>query len=126
VTRRLLVVDDEPDIREVAATALGLLGGYEVRTAGSGADALDALRDEVPDAVLLDVQMPGMDGPTTLAAIRGDADAAMAGVPVIVFTANAPARTREQVESLGVAGIVAKPFDPVTLGDEVARLLGWA
>ena len=123
MTRRILLVDDEDDIREVAATSLELLGGYEVRTAASGHEALEILRGETPDAIVLDVMMPGMDGPTLLQALRDDATTA--AIPVVFLTAKVQARDVEQFNHLGVAGFITKPFDPTTIPAELASVLGW-
>jgi CheY-like chemotaxis protein len=122
--RRILLVDDEDDIREVAQLSLEMVGGYEVLTAGSGAEALRRAEAEGPDAILLDVMMPGMDGPTTFQSLR--ANPATAGIPVILLTAKVQAADRKRFEDLGVAGVLSKPFDPMLLAGEVASVLGWS
>jgi PAS domain S-box-containing protein len=121
--RRLLVVDDDPDIGDVARLALEQLGPYTVVTATSGVEALRLGRQQRPDAILLDVMMPELDGPATLARLR--ADDVLAGVPVLFLTAKAQASERERLERLPVSGMIAKPFDPLTLAADVGRLLGW-
>ena len=122
--KRILVVDDEPDIREVARLSLEAVGGHEVITAASGADAVTTAAAERPDAILLDVMMPGLDGPATLERLRSQE--ATADIPVIMLTAKVQAADRRHLERLGVAGVLAKPFDPMTLAADVDAALGWA
>ncbi len=123
MTKRVLLVDDEDDIREVASVSLSLLGGYTVTTVGSGAEAVEAAAADPPDAIVLDVMMPGMDGPATLLALR--AQPSTAAVPIVFLTAKVQATDRERLEGLGAAGVVTKPFDPTTLSAEIAAVLGW-
>jgi CheY-like chemotaxis protein len=118
---RILYVDDEDDIREVATLALELDSGLTVRTCASGAEALDAAAAWQPDLILLDVMMPHMDGPTTLARLRDIP--ATASIPVVFITARTQAGEVEQFKSLGALGVLAKPFDPMTLGDAVRAYL---
>jgi len=122
-TRRVLVVDDDDSIREVAQMALEIVGGWQVFAAGSGTEALRRARAELPDAVLLDVMMPGMDGPTTFSQLH--ADPATCDIPVIFLTAKVQAGDRRAWTHLEIAGVIAKPFDPMTLAGEVSELLGW-
>jgi CheY-like chemotaxis protein/anti-sigma regulatory factor (Ser/Thr protein kinase) len=122
-SRRLLVIDDDPDIGDVARLALEQLGPYTVVTARSGPDGVRLAREQRPDAILLDVMMPEVDGPATLALLR--ADDALAGVPILFLTAKAQAWERDRLEQLDASGMIAKPFDPLTLAGDVAKLLGW-
>lgn len=122
--RRVLVVDDETDIRTVASIALGRVGGMDVTTAASGAEALALAVASPPDAIVLDVMMPGMDGPSTFEALRREP--ATAGVPVVFLTAKTQASDRERLVAQGAEGVLAKPFDPMTLANELAAVLGWA
>ncbi|HLZ29696.1 MAG TPA: response regulator [Chloroflexota bacterium] len=122
--RRILIVDDEDDIREVAQVSLELIGGYEVLTASSGRDGLAQARGSQPDAILLDVMMPEMDGPTTLRELR--ADPATCDIPVVFLTANTQAAQRLELGQLGAAGILSKPFDPLKLASDVAAVLHWS
>lgn len=120
--QKILLVEDEPDIRAVAQLALEAVGGFTVRLCESGETALAALAEFDPDLVLLDVMMPGMDGPATLAALRalpvgGD-------VPMIFMTAKVQPAEIEGYRRLGAIGVVAKPFDPMTLADKLRGL--WA
>jgi CheY-like chemotaxis protein len=118
------VVDDDPLLREVAQAALQLVGGWQVSTAQSGPQAQLQALAEHPDAILLDVMMPGVDGPSTVAALR--ADPATRDIPVIFLTAKMPSEDLEEWRSLRLAGVIPKPFDPMTLASDMAALLGWA
>lgn len=125
MSRRLLLVDDDADIREVARLSLERIGGWAVVDAES-ADAaeLRVAADGPFDVVLLDVMMPGADGPATLRRLR---DGPLGtDIPVIFLTAKVQRGDRERLEALGAAGVIAKPFDPVALPDEVAQILGAA
>jgi CheY-like chemotaxis protein len=122
-TKRILVVDDEADIREVAQLALEAVGGFGVTLASCGREALELARAEAPDAILLDVMMPDLDGPSTVALLRQDA--ATRDIPVVLLTAKVQAADRRRLEALGVAAVMAKPFDPMTLASDVAATLGW-
>jgi CheY-like chemotaxis protein len=122
----VLYVDDEPDIREVASIALELDGQAKVRTVGSGGEALDALGkpDYRPDVIMLDVMMPAMDGPATLAEIRKRPE--LAEVPVVFITARAQAHEQARFLSLGAVGVITKPFDPMTLPIELRAIMARA
>lgn len=117
----LLYVDDEADIREVAVMSLELDGSFEVRDAPSGRAALALLDGWTPDVILLDVMMPEMDGPATLAQIRSRA--ALSRTPVIFITARAQAQDKARLMGLGAAGVITKPFDPMTLAQDVRAIL---
>ena len=121
--KRVLVIDDEDDIREIAQDSLELLGGYQVLTANSGTQGLADARAQQPDAILLDMMMPGMDGSATFQKLQDDA--ATQGIPVIFLTAKVQTSDRLQFAKLGVAGAIAKPFDPMGLASQVAQILGW-
>ena len=121
--RHLLLVEDEDAIREVAVVALERVGGWRVTAAADGQLALGLARTDPPDAILLDVMMPGLDGPATLAALRREA--VLAGVPVIFLTAKVQATERRRLIGLGAAGVIAKPFDPMELSREITNLLGF-
>ena len=108
-----LTVDDEPDIREIVDLALALDPIFVVRHCPSGRDAVKAAVEWRPDVILLDVMMPIMDGPTTLAQLRADRRTAM--IPVIFMTARAQMHERQRFKSLGAVGVIAKPFDPMQL-----------
>ena len=121
--RRVLLVDDEPDVRAVARLCLERVGGWEVVEATSGAEAVVAAQDGGFDAVLLDVMMPGLDGPGTF--LRLQADARTADLPVVLLTARVERPDRERWLELGIRGVLAKPFDPMRLSADIADLLGW-
>jgi len=114
---RILHVDDEPDIREVVELSLALNPDFEVRSCGSGTEAVAIAAEWSPFIILLDVMMPGMDGPTTLAQLRGNPRTA--DIPVLFMTARAQAREVERFISLGAQGVISKPFDPMTLAFQV-------
>jgi len=117
---RLLLVEDDPDIQEIARLALELVGGFTLTVCSSGREALAAAPASGAQMVLLDVMMPGMDGPETLEALkRLDA---MAGVPVAFMTAKVQPAEVARFLSLGAVGVIAKPFDPMTLADRVRAL----
>lgn len=121
MTTRLLYVDDEEDIREVALLALELEPGFEVRACASGEEALALAPAWRPELILLDVMMPRMDGPTTLARLRETPE--LAATPVVFITARTQAAERERLLATGAAGIIAKPFDPMALANLVRRYL---
>ena len=118
---KILVVDDDPDIRRIAALALERLGGFRVTLASSGAEALQAVSDEPPDVVLLDVSMPGADGPATLSALRSNP--ATCKLPVIFFTATSSQAETDRLRSLGAVGVVPKPFDFADLPRRVRGIM---
>ncbi|MET3810110.1 response regulator [Arthrobacter sp. UYEF3] len=121
--RRILLIDDDQGIREVARAVLEMVGGYDVETAASGLEGLERARTSPPDAIVLDVMMPGLDGPETFALLQQHRETS--GVPVILLTAKTQAADRSRFASLGVAGMLAKPFDPMALCDQIAGILGW-
>ncbi|MBC8195943.1 MAG: response regulator [Acidimicrobiia bacterium] len=122
-SRRILIVDDEADIREVTRLSLEATMGWEVVTAGSGAEGLALAVQELPDAILLDMMMPVMGGEAVLARLKEDD--ALADVPVILFTAKVHPSDRSRYDGLGSAGLIVKPYDPLTLGGQVVEILGW-
>jgi len=110
---RILYVEDDQDIQDVVRFALETLGGMTVELASSGHEALDKVKAFRPDLILLDVMMPGMDGPSTLEALRGLPECAK--TPVVFITAKAQGRELERLAAMDVAGVLTKPFDPVQL-----------
>ena len=117
----LLLIDDEPDIRAIAKMALERIGGHTVTAAGSAGEAVAAATAERPDVVLLDVMMPDVDGPATLARLR---PVLGQDVPVIFLTAKAAAVDIDRLKALGAVGVIAKPFDPLNLSGEVGAIIG--
>lgn len=123
--RRILVVDDDDSIREIATVTLDVVAGWDVLTASSGTEALKHAGAGQPEAILLDVMMPGLDGPGTVEQLQ--ADESTRHIPVILLTAKVQPSERERFAGLpGVYGVIAKPFDPMMLADEMSQLLGWS
>jgi CheY-like chemotaxis protein len=120
---RVLIIDDEDDIREVAALSLETVAGWQVMTANSGAQGLARAIEHQPDAILLDVMMPGMDGPTTFRELRKNP--ATQKIPVLLLTAKVQSTDQRRFADLGVEAILLKPFDPLTLSSQIAGALGW-
>lgn len=117
---RILYVEDEPDIQAVARMALEMVGGFEVKVCSSGEEALREAEHFAPDMILLDVMMPGMDGPSTLEALRRNPS--LADTPVAFMTAKVQPAEVAHYKSLGARGVIAKPFDPMTLAGQVREL----
>lgn len=122
-TKLILLIDDEADLREVAQLSLEMVGGWQVIEGSSGSEGLIKAEAEQPDAILLDLMMPGMDGFTTFQRLK--ANNATKQIPVIFLTAKVNSDDRSQFASLGVSGVIAKPFDPMSLAKQVAETLGW-
>ena len=122
--KHILLVDDEDDIREVAGITLEAVGGWRVSTASSGGEGIAKALAERPDAILLDVMMPGIDGPTTFGRLQ--AEPSTRGIPVILLTAKAQGADLRRFVKLGVAGVLTKPFDPMSLPERVAEVLAGA
>lgn len=118
--RRILLVEDEPDIQAIAGLALRAVGGFEVEVCGTGAEALEAFPTFAPDLVLMDVMMPGMSGMEAFERLRKLPGGAT--VPVVFMTARVQTGEVDQIKSLGAAGVIPKPFDPMTLADQVKAL----
>lgn len=118
--RKLLYVEDEADIRAVAQLALEAVGGFTVELCSSGEEALRRAPAFQPDLILLDVMMPGMDGPTTLQALR--AVPALAATPAVFMTAKVQPAEIAHFKSLGALDVIAKPFDPMTLSETVRQI----
>jgi CheY-like chemotaxis protein len=123
VIHRILIIDDEDDIREVAAMSLESVAGWEVIMASSGAQGLVRAAEYLPDAILLDVMMPGMDGPTTFRELRKNPRTAR--IPVLLLTAKVQSTDQRRFADLGVEAVLFKPFDPMTLSAEISTVLGW-
>ena len=120
--RTVLLVDDEEDIRAVGQIALEDVGGLVPLLAGTSDEAVALANSGRPDLILLDVMMPGTDGPGTLARLR--AAPATASIPIIFLTAKVQKADVQRLLALGAAGVIAKPFDPMTLVDEARKILG--
>jgi two-component system, OmpR family, response regulator len=118
---KILIVDDEDDIRQIASLSLTRLGGMEVEEASSGTEAVTRAGETAPDLILLDVMMPAMDGPATFAALR--ANPRTAGIPVVFLTAASGTEEVARLKALGAAQVVTKPFDPIELPGLVRSVL---
>jgi CheY-like chemotaxis protein len=121
--RRILIIDDEDDIREVAALSLEATAGWHILTASSGVAGIEIAAAELPDAILMDVMMPGVDGPTTFGNMQQNP--AIAHIPVLLLTAKVQGVDQRRFAGLGLAGILFKPFDPLTLAQQISDALGW-
>lgn len=122
MTKRILIIDDEPDIREATQLCLEIAKGWEVLTAASSQEGLEKAALEQPDAVLLDVMMPDIDGIATFERMR--ADPVTQHIPVILLTAKAQPADYRQYVQMNVSAIITKPYDPLTLADQIAEILG--
>jgi len=118
--KKVMLVDDEPDIRAIAKLCLEGLGRWQVVTAATAAEALTLAADQQPDVILLDVMMPDTTGPALFAAFRERPKTA--GIPIIFVTACSAQAELDQLLSLGALGVIAKPFDPIALSKDVQRL----
>lgn len=125
--RRILIIDDEDDIREVAALSLEAVAGWEVTTASNGQDGISSAallkKNDKVDAILMDVMMPVMDGPSTFRAMQ--LNPATAGIPVLLLTAKVQGADQRRFAGLGVAAVLFKPFDPLTLASQISTVMGW-
>lgn len=119
----ILVIDDEKNLCTVIQACLENLGGWEVLTALSGNEGLFIAQTQQPDAILLDVMMPDMDGLTLFRELQTNPTTQT--IPVILLTAKVQAVDLAQFAKLGIAGVIAKPFDPLTLAEQVASTIGW-
>jgi CheY-like chemotaxis protein len=117
---RVLIIDDDPDIRRIAEVDLGRIGGFGVASATTGAEGLDLARAEPFDAILLDLTLPDQDGARVLAALLGDP--ATADIPVLLLTARDQDEVDEALQA-GARGVIPKPFQPTTLHELVRRLV---
>ena len=118
---KIMIVDDDEDICTVAELAARRVGGWDVVVAASGQEALDKARSERPDVILLDAMMPVLDVPSTLVKLREEPSTAT--IPVIFLTAKVQRREIERYMALGAIGVIRKPFDAMTLPDEVRRIV---
>ena len=124
MTRHILLIDDEDDVREVAQMTLEHILGWQVSTAESGPEGLTKACEEQPDAILLDVMMPEWDGLTTFEKLQ--AELKTKHIPVILLTAQVQPDQHRKFAKSGVNGVIIKPFDPRSLGDAVAKILDWS
>ena len=120
--KKILYVEDEPDIQMIARVALENVGGFELLVCSTGAEAIEKAAGFKPDLFLLDVMMPGMDGPTTLAELRKISG--LDKTPVMFMTAKVQPQEVEYLKSLNIAEVIAKPFDPMGLASKIRE--SWA
>ncbi|NJP10878.1 MAG: response regulator [Leptolyngbyaceae cyanobacterium RU_5_1] len=122
-TRRILIIDDEETIQTVVQFGIKMTAGWDVLTASSGSKGIQTAQTEQPDAILLDVMMPEMDGIATFKALQSYPETEQ--IPVILLTAKAQAAEKRQFNDLGVSGVITKPFNSLDLPDQIARILHW-
>lgn len=123
MTKQILIIDNEQYIQEVTQICLRTTAGWEVLTASSGIEGIAQAEASPPDAILLDVMMPEMDGLTTFGKLQENP--ATRDIPVILLTAKVQAADRRRYDELGVKGAIAKPFNPLQLASQIATILGW-
>ncbi|MEM8638832.1 MAG: response regulator [Cyanobacteria bacterium P01_G01_bin.54] len=123
MAKRVLVIDDEADIREITQLTLKVTTDWEVWTAASGLEGIAIVRDRQPDLVLLDLMMPELDGHMTCAQLKQDP--ATQDIPVIFLTAKVQAPEQLTLDEVGAAAVFTKPFNPTTLSTEIKQVLGW-
>ena len=121
---KVMLVDDDEDLRLLGRLALGDVGGWETLVASSGPEAVTLASTHRPDVILLDFMMPGVDGVATLELLRANADTA--DIPVIFMTAKAQRDDVQRYLELGAIGVIGKPFDPIGLADEIRRIMAVA
>lgn len=117
------MVDDEERIREIVQVCLEDLAGWEVIVAVSAQNGLVRAKTESPDAILLDLSMPGMDGLTLVQQLQAQSETC--SIPVILLTAKPLPTDTAKLAEMGIAGVIAKPFDVLTFADQIANILGW-
>ena len=117
---RVLHIEDDLSIQEVARVALEIVGGFRVVSCSSGKEGLEQVEKFAPHVILLDVMMPGMDGPETLVHLQQMPS--LSQVPVIFMTAKVQGSELDEYHQLGAAGVISKPFDPMTLADQIRTL----
>lgn len=121
--KRILIIDDEYRILEVTKIALEMMAGWEVLTASSAKEGLSLAEIEQPDAILLDMMMPDMDGIATLEQLQ--ANKMTQHIPVLLLTAKTPLHRERKLTEQWIKGVIAKPFDPLNLANLIAEILGW-
>jgi CheY-like chemotaxis protein len=122
-TKRVLIIDDEPGIRKIVEIALNAIAGWQVLVAASGQEGLEIAAAEQPDAILLDVMMPGVDGIATFQQLQSNS--VLRSIPVILLTAKAQPNEQHQFTELPIAGVITKPFKAPDLVKQMQSLLNW-
>ena len=121
--KQILLIDDEETIQEVVQMGIEIEAGWQVATASSGWEGINLAQTQQPDAILLDVMMPDMDGISTLSNLK--ADAKTRSIPVIFLTAKTQATEKDRLQNLGVVDVITKPFNSMTLASQIAQILQW-
>lgn len=124
MTKHILVIDDEADIRDVIQMSLEGFGGWQVMQAESGSEGLLKAKAEPFDAIILDISMPEMDGFECFELLQADLKTQM--IPVVLLTAKALPSDRRRFAAMGVAGVIIKPFNSRQVWKQVAQILGWS
>lgn len=123
MTKQILVIDDEADLRELIQVALVGYASWQVKTAATCQQGLEKARDNKPDLILLDISMPEVDGYQCLQQLQAEPD--LADIPVIVLTARVQRQDHRKVSEMGIVGVIIKPFNPLSLWQEIAGIVGW-
>ncbi|MBE0625655.1 MAG: response regulator [Burkholderiales bacterium] len=118
--KKILLVEDDPDIQLITRLSLEIGGGYDVHVCASGADAVESVRAYAPDLILLDMMMPGMDGLATMDALRSLPGTA--ATPLVFFTANTQAQVMQDLLRRGALGVIVKPVEPDSLVEQIRAL----
>ena len=121
--KNILLIDDEETIQEVVQVGIEIEAGWQVAIASSGLEGINLAQNQQPDAILLDVMMPDLDGISTLSRLK--ANVKTRTIPVIFLTAKTQAAEKDQFKSLGVVDVITKPFNSMTLASQIAKILGW-
>ena len=123
IEKNILLIDDEETIQEVVQVGMEIEAGWQVVIASSGQEGITLAQKQQPDAILLDVMMPDMDGIATLSQLK--ANVKTRTIPVIFLTAKTQAAEKDQLHNLGVVDVITKPFNSMTLASQIAKILGW-
>ena len=123
IDKRILLIDDEETIQEVVQVGIEIEAGWQVEIASSGWEGINLAQTQQPDAILLDVMMPELDGISTLSSLK--ANAKTRSIPVIFLTAKTQATEKDQFQNLGVVDVITKPFNSMTLASQIAKILRW-
>ncbi len=123
IEKNILLIDDEETIQEVVQVGIEIEAGWQVAIASSGKEGINLAQNQQPDAILLDVMMPDMDGIATLSQLK--ANVKTRTIPVIFLTAKTQAAEKDQLHSLGAVDVITKPFNSMTLASQIAKILGW-
>ena len=121
MTKQILVIDDEADLRELIQIALEGYAGWQVTTAATCKEGLVQARNRKPDLILLDISMPDMDGYQCFEQLQAQPE--MAPIPVVILTARVQRYDQRQMSTMGIAGVIVKPFNPLTLWQDIAAIV---